>query len=87
MSKSLKNFHYSNKEHKKYGHNKTVRTVTIKGGKGHKKVTHYKKGKKTHTVKKPLTVIEIVTIQRGKFIPALFSDCTSTKKNRTYKNE
>jgi hypothetical protein len=51
----------------------------IKGGKGHKSVCHYKKGKKQYTVKKPLTVVEIVTIQRGQFIPKLFSGMNKKK--------
>lgn len=84
MSKSMKTFHYKNHENKKHGHNKTVRSVKIVGGKGHKSVSHYKKGKKMFTMKKPLTVIEIVTIQRGQFIPRLFSNMKKgNKTNRT----
>jgi len=85
MSKTIKNFKYANRDQKQNGGNKTVRTVKIHGGKGHKTMTHYKKGKKMYTVKKPLTIIEIVTIQRGKFIPGLFSDCKGkncSRKNR-----
>jgi hypothetical protein len=85
MTKSVKNFNYFNKENKHQGHRKTVRMVKIHGGKGHKTMTHYKKGKKMYTVKKPLTIIEIVTIQRGKFIPGLFRDCKGpncSRKNR-----
>ena len=85
MTKSVKNFHYFNKEQKHHGHRKTMRMVKIHGGKGHKTMTHYKKGKKMYSVKKPLTIIEIVTIQRGKFIPGLFRDCKGSncsRKNR-----
>jgi hypothetical protein len=71
----MKKFRYLNKEHKKHGNKKTIRMVFICGGKGHKSITNYRNGKKIRTVKKPLTIIEIVTIQRGKFIPNLFSDC------------
>jgi len=85
MTRSIRNFHYFNKEQKHHGHRKTVRMVKIHGGKGHKTMTHYKKGKKMFTVKKPLTIVEIVTIQRGQFIPGLFRDCNGTnctRKNR-----
>ena len=80
MAKTLKNFHYSNKEHKNHGHRKTVRSVLIRGGRGHKTMSHYKKGKKMYTVKHPLTVVEIVTIRQGKFIPELFRDMKKHKK-------
>jgi hypothetical protein len=41
-----------------------------------------------YSVKKPLTIVEIVTIQRGQFIPGLFSDCKGSDcmKNKTRKN-
>jgi len=69
------------------GGSKTVRKVSIKNGKGHKTISQYKKGKKMFSVKKPLTVIEIVTIQRGQFIPGLFRDCKGPgcMKNKTMK--
>jgi hypothetical protein len=87
MGKPIKKFQYFNKEQKHHGHNKTVRIVKIHGGKGHKTMTHYKKGKKSYTVKKPLTIIEIVTIQRGKFIPGLFRDCQVKKCKGTMKRQ
>jgi len=68
-------FNYFNSDKKMNGGRKTVRKVSIKNGKGHKTMTQYKKGKKMFTIKKPLTMIEIVTIRRGQFIPGLFSDC------------
>lgn len=84
----MKNFNYSNSDKKQTGGNKTVRNVSIKNGKGHKSISQYKKGKKMYSVKKPLTVVEIVTIQSGKFIPGLFSDCKGSDcmKNKTRKN-
>uniref|UniRef100_A0A6C0JJV6 Uncharacterized protein n=1 Tax=viral metagenome TaxID=1070528 RepID=A0A6C0JJV6_9ZZZZ len=89
MSASMKNFHYKNHEHKNHGHAKTMRSVKIVGGKGHKSVSHYKKGKKVFTMKRPLTVVEIVTIRRGQFIPKLFSDMkhpNMKKGNKTRRN-
>jgi hypothetical protein len=85
---SIDGFSYLNKGIHQKGGRKTVRKVSIKNGKGHKSLTHYKKGKKTFTVKKPLTIIEIVTIQRGQFIPGLFSDCKGHEcnKNKTRKS-
>jgi hypothetical protein len=84
----IKNFNYSNSDKKQTGGNKTVRIVSIKNGKGHKSISQYKKGKKMYSVKKPLTIVEIVTIQRGQFIPGLFSDCKGSDcmKNKTRKN-
>jgi len=84
----IKNFNYSNLDTKQKGGRKTVRNVTIKNGKGHKSISQYKKGKKMYSVKKPLTIVEIVTIQRGQFIPGLFSDCKGSDcmKNKTRKN-
>jgi len=85
----IKNFNYSNLDTKLKGGKKTIRNVSIKNGKGHKSISQYKKGKKMYSVKKPLTIVEIVTIQRGQFIPGLFSDCKGsdcmkikTRKNR-----
>jgi hypothetical protein len=75
MSNAIGGFSYFNEGRQQNGGRKTVRKVSIKNGKGHKTMTQYKKGKKLFTVKKPLSVIEIVTIQRGQFIPGLFSDC------------
>ena len=88
LSTVIKNFNYSNLDTKQKGGNKTVRNVSIKNGKGHKSISQYKKGKKMYSVKKPLTIVEIVTIQRGQFIPGLFSDCKDSDcmKNKTRKN-
>lgn len=75
-------FSYFNADIHQNGGRKTVRKVSIKNGKGHKTMTQYKKGKKMFTVKKPLTIVEIVTIQRGQFIPGLFSDCKGEDCNK-----
>jgi hypothetical protein len=83
----IKKFNYNNLDTKQHGGKKTVRNVSIKNGKGYKSVSQYKRGKKMFSVKKPLTVLEIVTIQRGEFIPGLFSDCKGSEcmKNKTRK--
>ena len=88
LSTVIKKFNYSNLDTKQKGGRKTVRNVTIKNGKGHKSISQYKKGKKMYSVKKPLTIVEIITIQRGEFIPGLFSDCKGSEcmKNKTRKN-
>jgi hypothetical protein len=80
-------FSYCNAGMSQNGGRKTIRKVSIKNGKGHKSITQYKKGKKMFSVKKPLSMIEIVTIQRGQFIPGLFSDCKGPgcAKNKTRK--
>ena len=75
--------HYQNKETKILGDGtKVVRKVHIKGGKGHKSVSHYKRGKHLFTSKKPLKSGEIGLIKIGKFIPGLFKDCVSNKKTK-----
>jgi hypothetical protein len=85
--KSLKKFHFSSTQKHQHGGKKTVRNVTIRHGKGHKKVTYYKGNKKISTVKKPLKSFEIELIKIGKFIPGLFKDCGCRKKHRTRKNK
>ena len=85
--KSLKKFHFSSTQKHQHGGKKTVRNVTIRHGKGHKKVTYYKGNKKISTVKKPLKSFEIELIKIGKFIPGLFKDCGCGKKKGTRKNK
>jgi hypothetical protein len=85
--KSLKKFHFSSTQKHQHGGKKVVRNVTIRHGKGHKKVTYYKGNKKISTVKKPLKSFEIELIKIGKFIPGLFKDCGCGKKRRTRKNK
>ena len=73
--------HYQNKETKVMRDGtKVVRKVNIKGGKGHKSVSHYKRGKHIFTAKKALKSGEIVLIKVGKFIPGLFKNCGCSKK-------
>lgn len=88
MSTKIGGFNYNSTDTHQIGGRKTIRKVAIKNGKGHKSMTQYKKGKKMFSIKKPLSVIEIVTIQRGQFIPGLFSDCKGPGciKNKTMKN-
>ncbi len=62
---------------------KVVRKITIKNGKGYKSVTHYKRGKKLASVKKPIHDEHIQLIKGGKFIPGLFLDCKCADKNKT----
>ena len=79
------NFHYKNTEVKTMTGGKIVRKVSIKNGRGYKSVTKYHKGKKGYTNKKPIHKDHIILIKMGKFIPGLFSDCDSKKKNKTRK--
>jgi amino acid permease len=79
-------FDYENTEVKKQMGGKIVRKVSIKNGKGYKSVTKYHKGKKVHTVKKPIHKSHIEMISLGTFIPGLFTDCKcrgKTRKNKT----
>jgi hypothetical protein len=85
--KSLKKFHFSSTQKHQHGGKKTVHNVTIRHGKGHKKVTYYKGNKKVSSVKKPLKSFEIDLIKVCKFIPGLFKDCECSKKKRTRKNK
>jgi len=69
-----KKYKFSSTQKIMKGGKKIVKNVTIKNGKGHKKVTHFSRGKKRLSIKKPLTITEIEIIQTGRFIPGLFSD-------------
>jgi hypothetical protein len=73
-------FSYKNTQNYVIGGKKTVRNVTIKNGKGYKKVSEYFRGRHRRTSKKPLKPEEIQLIQLGKFIPGLFKDCEKCKK-------
>jgi hypothetical protein len=64
------------------GGKKIVRKVTIKHNKGFKSVTKYHKGRKVHSVKKPIHVDHLHLIKKGKFIPGLFSDCKFCKSKK-----
>ena len=75
--------HYENNETKilKDG-TKIMRNVYIKGKKGHKSVTQFKRNKHLYTVKKCLSNKEISLIKNRKFIPGLFKNCVcKTKKH------
>jgi hypothetical protein len=74
-------FSYKNTQSCVVGGKKTVRNVTIKNGKGYKKISEYYRGKHKRTSKKPLKNEEMQMIQIGKFIPGLFNDCKNCKKN------
>ena len=77
-------FNYSNMQTCQNGGKKIVRKVTIKKGKGHKSVKHYKGSKLVSHIKHGLKPTEIERIKKGEFIPGLFKDCHSnkTKKRR-----
>lgn len=75
-----KKFSYKNTQSYVIGGKKTVRNVTIKNGKGYKKISEYFRGRHRRTSKKPLKTEEIQLIQLGKFIPGLFKDCHNCKK-------
>lgn len=73
---------YQNIEIKQSGGKKIVRKVTIKNNRGFKSITKYHKGRKFHTVKKPIHKEHIHLIKRGKFVPGLFSDCARCKSKK-----
>ena len=80
-------FNYENTEvHGQMGGGKIIRKVSIKKGKGYKSVSRFKNGKKVATIKKPIHKDHIKLIKQRKFIPGLFSDCTSNEKTKTRKN-
>jgi hypothetical protein len=80
----MKGFNYENTETVAQKGGKIVRKVSIKRGRGYKSITKYRRGKKVSTIKKPIHRHHIGLIERGIFIPGLFSDCKGckTKKRR-----
>ena len=74
----IKKFH----EESNINGTKIVRKVTIKNGKGHKSISHYKHGKHKGTVKKQICLNHIKLIKNGKFIPGLFNDCNIKNATR-----
>ena len=78
----LKNFKYSNVQHKVHGANKTTHKVHIKNGKGYKCVTCVRGGRRMHHSKKPLSIAEMDLIKAGKFIPGLFNGLTKKTRKR-----
>jgi hypothetical protein len=81
MSSNTK-FDYYNTETKQMGGMKIVRKVSVKNGKGYKKVTKYRKGKKVSSVKKPIHNEHLKKIKDGVFIVGLFDDCKDCNKTR-----
>lgn len=75
MSSPSSRFYYSNTETKLQNGTRTVRKVYIKNGNGYKSVTRYNKGKKVSSVKKPIHLQHVDSIQMGVFIPRFFADC------------
>lgn len=82
-SKKQKKFHFTSTQKHQHGGKKTVRHVSIKNGKGHKKVSHYRGNKLIRTIKKSLKKPEMEMIRLGKFIPGLFRDCQVSRKKST----
>jgi hypothetical protein len=82
-NKKQKKFHFTSTQKHQHGGKKTVRHVTIKNGKGHKKVSHYRGNKLIRTIKKSLKKTEMEMIRLGKFIPGLFRDCQVSRKKST----
>ena len=82
-NKKQKKFHFTSTQKHQHGGKKTVRHVSIKNGKGHKKVSHYRGNKLVRTIKKSLKKPEMEMIRIGKFIPGLFRDCQVSRKKST----
>jgi hypothetical protein len=82
----MNSFDYKNTETTIQRGGKIVRKVSIKKGRGYKSITKYHKGKKVHTVRKPIHKADVKMIKSGKFVPGLFADCKGckTKKRRDY---
>ena len=82
-NKKQKKFHFTSTQKHQHGGKKTVRHVSIKNGKGHKKVSHYRGNKLVRTIKKSLKKTDMEMIRLGKFIPGLFRDCQVSRKKGT----
>ena len=78
----MKDFNYQNTEETHHHGGKTVRKVSIKGGKGYKSISKYHKKKHIGTFRKTLKRAEIQMIKLGKFIPGLFKNCKSCRKKK-----
>lgn len=79
---SSDNFNYENVEIKQCGGMKVVRKVSVKKGRGYKKIIKYRKGKKVSTVKKPIHSEHLKKIKSGIFVVGLFDDCKNCGKTR-----
>jgi hypothetical protein len=77
-------FNYENVETKQIGGVKIVRKVSIKRGKGHKSITKYSRGKRIHSVKKPIHTRHLKMIKNGKFVNGLFNDCKNCNRTKRY---
>ncbi len=75
-------FNYENTETKQMGGMKIVRKVSVKNGKGYKRVTKYRRGKKMSSVKKPISNAHLEKIKEGKFIVGLFTDCKNCRTRK-----
>ena len=85
-NKKQKKFHFTSTQKHQHGGKKTVRHVSIKNGKGHKKVSHYRGNKLVRTIKKSLKKTDMEMIRLGKFIPGLFRDCQVSRKKSTMRH-
>jgi len=79
---NLKAFNYENTETKQMGGMKIIRKVSVKGGKGYKSITKYRRGKKISSIKKHIHNDHLKMIKGGKFITGLFKDCVNCNKTR-----
>jgi hypothetical protein len=75
-------FIYDNKQHRIEGGKRIVHRVTVKNGRGTKRVSIFLRGRHVNTRKKRLTDHEIDHIKRKKFIPGLFNDLMRSKTRR-----
>jgi len=80
----MSRFSYNNTQHRIVGGKKIVHRVTVKNGKGIKRVSIFLCGRHVNTRKKRLTDEEIDHIRRKKFIPGLFNDLEIRKSRRRH---
>lgn len=73
----MSEFTYDSKQHRIEGGKRIVHRVTVKNGRGTKRVSIFLRGRHVNTRKKRLTDHEIDHIRRKKFIPGLFNDLTT----------
>ncbi len=78
----MSGFVYDNKQHRIEGGKRIVHRVTVKNGRGTKRVSIFLRGRHVNTRKKRLTDQEIDHIKRKKFIPGLFNDLMRSKTRR-----
>ena len=78
----MSRFSYNNTQYRIEGGKKIVHRVTVKNGKGIKRVSIFLCGRHVNTRKKRLTDEEIYHIKQKKFIPGLFNDLEIRKSRR-----